>query len=197
MSTPFSTPFPASQYQEDRKCPKCKKTFKCEKTYSKKCCPDCLEARMKNYHKHKVYKLSKEDLKLMEEDKKRKFRELSLKLETSEPDCLKWREQYSKKDKDSAFYVNHINVCRSCGAWVVRHRDALDINNAKGRADEFEELKGYAEAFKPEEPFPEDFAYHPSGARFPMTAICSICGTVLNKKGKCPFCDGTDPNSTE
>jgi hypothetical protein len=160
------------------------KTFR--KVDKRKYCEEC-RAYAKSYkHKNKVFKLSKADIAEMIRENTRKNKELSLRFETQEPDCLKWREMFEKRERNDFFY-NHIAMCAWCGAYIWRHRDTLDVNDTKGKSSEFEELKSYETAFKPDRPFPEDFTGYPYP--MPMQKCCSICGnTQLRKDGSCPVC---------
>ena len=121
---------------------------------------------------------------------KRRARDEQSKYGTREHDCILWRRFY-EQGKKSDFQLNHngINICLSCSAWVVKqkNRSALDLNDTKEKGH-FEELDGYASVFSSPKPDPENFAYGHGGV-FPMTKICSICGSQLNEKGKCPVCD--------
>lgn len=111
--------------------------------------------------------------------------------QTLNHECVLWR-RFHEQGKNNVFQLNHngINICESCSAWYAKQKDrsALDLNNMKGK-QHFEELDGYAQMFAESKPFPEDYIYHSSGAKFPMTKICNICGSCLNEKGKCPVCD--------
>ncbi|MCJ7633162.1 hypothetical protein MUP77_12320 [Candidatus Bathyarchaeota archaeon] len=126
----------------------------------------------------------------IEQENKRKARDEQSKYGTREHDCILWRRMYSKGQK-SDFLYNHIDSCRDCMKWYAtqKQRGSLDMNDVGKKSDSFPELDGYAEVFKPERPFPEDFIGHPSGATFPMNKCCSNCGSPLDKDGKCTFCD--------
>ena len=118
---------------------------------------------------------------------KRKARDEQTKYGTREHPCILWRRMY-EQGKKSDFYYNHIDSCYDCMKWYAKQKDrsALDLN-ATGKSPHYEELDGYASVFSSPKPDPENFAYGHSGV-FPMTKICSICGSQLNEKGKCLNC---------
>lgn len=182
-----SSHFPNNNFlYEVRKCPRCRKEKQFLKSDTRKYCEEC-RAYAKNYkHQHRVFKLNKEDLAQMEEDRKRKNKELSIKYGTTEPDCLTWRDQYIKGQK-SEFRYNHLQNCESCNRWYALHKnDPLDLN--KGMEDVKDELKGYEEAFKTPKPDSEDYIYTPMG-KYPMNRMCPICLSNLRPDGTCPVCE--------
>lgn len=123
-----------------------------------------------------------------EKEEKRKRNEERSRFNTSNHDCVLWRRMYSKGQK-SDFLYNHIDQCKDCMAWYARQKNTstLDLNDTKDK-QHFEELDGYASAFKPQTPYPEDFVYGHGGV-FPMTRICPICGSSnLRPNGSCLNC---------
>lgn len=178
---------PRSVYEEVRKCSRCRKEKVFLKTENFKTCSECRKSARSYKHRHTPLKLSAEDLKLMEQENARKTRELALKFGTDKPDCLEWRNQFSKGQK-SDFLYNHIQTCLSCCGWYARNKhDTLDLNNV-GKGEDFPELKGWSEVFGEKKPFAEDFVYR-DGVAFPLNSICPIHGCALGKNG-CPVCNG-------
>jgi hypothetical protein len=121
------------------------------------------------------------------EDKRRSFVERE-NYGTQNHDCILWRRMF-EKNQFSDFRYNHIFACLDCQKWYARHKtDPLDLNGTKGKSDNYEELRGYSEVFKQNNPDPEDTIYTPNGA-FPLNKICGFCGARLDEDGKCPNCD--------
>lgn len=160
--------------EETRRCGRCGERYNSEFALCDKCREKHRIANRKSYFKG----LSSEDLKLREEEQQRKTLELQCHFETSESDCLEWRREF-ESERRSDFFYNHLDACKLCASWMVKQKkDPLDLNiKGKGKS-QYPELDSYAEAFKPSEPFPEDYVHSPYGT-FPMTACCSVCGQPL------------------
>lgn len=110
---------------------------------------------------------------------------------TQNHDCQLWRRLY-EKGQFSDYRFNHLDACLDCQKWYARHKnDPLDLNDTKRNAENFEELKGYSDAFREPNPNPEDYMYTPNGA-YPMSKICGFCGRPLDEKGRCKVCDNEE-----
>lgn len=111
---------------------------------------------------------------------------------TNQHDCILWRRQFTKGQRSDFFY-NHNSSCMPCSRWYEKQKDtsSLDLNATGKKSEGFEELDGYAEAFKEPEPFPEDFLHTPMGT-FVLNRCCGTCGMPLKANGKCPVCDQPD-----
>lgn len=142
---------PNSFLYEVRKCPRCKKTKEYLKSDAHKYCEECRQYARSYKKQHRKLKLSKQDLIDMEQERQRKFRELSAKYGTASPDCITWHEQYSK-GQFSDFFFNHLDSCKSCAEYYAQHKDIDKYDlNALGNKSELEELKGYNAEFNSSE----------------------------------------------
>jgi len=143
---------------------------------------DWIKYKLEFFQKHK-YKDQ------IERAKNERSSEESLKYGTHQHDCILCRRAI-EAGRRGPFIYNHLDNCKPCCAWYARQKDrsSLDLNDTKGKSQSFEELKGYEEAFREPKPYPEDYVYSNDGV-FPMTKICSICGTPTTPKGNCPVCD--------